>query len=125
VKVYLCGPINGCTDDECKNWRTQAKRLLKHETLDPMDRDFRGQEDLNISAIVEGDKDDIDNCECLLVAYDKPSVGTSMEMLWAWLGHKEVIVFTDQKKLSPWLRYHSSKIYPSIHEACDYINGLE
>lgn len=23
-KVYLCGPINGCTDSECKDWRAEA-----------------------------------------------------------------------------------------------------
>jgi len=28
MKVYLCGPINGCTDEECKNWRETVKAQL-------------------------------------------------------------------------------------------------
>src|SRR5258707_4663776 len=38
--------------------------------------------------IVENDKADIDKSDVLLVNYVKPSVGTSMEILWAWLAHK-------------------------------------
>lgn len=26
--VYLAGPINGCSDDECKDWRNYVKREL-------------------------------------------------------------------------------------------------
>lgn len=44
MKVYLCGPINGCTDDQCKNWREAAKQVLS-DTVDPMRRDYRGRED--------------------------------------------------------------------------------
>jgi len=40
VKVYLCGPINGRTDDDAKNWREYAKTRLP-DTLDPMARDYR------------------------------------------------------------------------------------
>lgn len=31
--VYLCGPINGCTDAECNDWRSYAKAHLP-DTLD-------------------------------------------------------------------------------------------
>jgi hypothetical protein len=43
MKVYLCGPINGCTDSECIDWRAAAKKRLS-DTIDPMRRDYRGRE---------------------------------------------------------------------------------
>src|SRR4030042_2434090 len=78
--IYLCGPINGCTDEECKDWREFAKLKLLYPVLDPMRRDYRGIEVDCSSEIVEGDKFDLDSSSHLLVNYEKPSVGTSMEI---------------------------------------------
>jgi nucleoside 2-deoxyribosyltransferase len=124
--VYLCGPINGCTDAECTDWREFAKVNLTCDTLDPMARDYRGRElEPGIAAeIVENDKADIDKSDILLVNYTKPSVGTSMEILWAWLAHKPVIIVCEPSAvLSPWLIYHSTKTVHSMREACDWLNG--
>ena len=121
MKIYLCGPINGCTDDECKEWREAAKRMLP-DTLDPMRRDFRGREDDCAAEIVEGDKADIDQCGALLVNYDKPSVGTSMEILYAWeRGKKVIIVAAKGASVSPWLRYHATCVVGSFREAFDIL----
>lgn len=101
MKVYLCGPINGCTDEQCKDWREAAKAVLP-DTVDPMRRDYRGREDNCVAEIVEGDKDDILTCDVLLVNYDKPSVGTSMEILFAWQhGKVVVIVAAESPRISP------------------------
>ena len=27
--VYLAGPINGCSDEECMVWRARARQLLE------------------------------------------------------------------------------------------------
>jgi len=121
MKVYLAGPINGCTDDEAIGWREKPKDLLRCETLDNMSRDYRGKELDNFREIVEGDKYDIDSCDAMLVYYEKPSVGTSMEVLWAWLNHTPVHVATEQKNLSPWLLYHATSI-STLEEACEKIN---
>lgn len=109
MRVYLAGPINGRSDAECNDWRAEAKRLLaKHDILDPMARDYRGVEDINVSDIVEGDKADIDSCDAILAHCDTPSVGTSMEILYAWDRGKPVVVVVPQgARVSPWLRYHS------------------
>lgn len=116
--VYLCGPIAGCTDEECKNWRDQVKLVLP-STLDPMRRDYRGREGGCEKEIVEGDKADIDQCGALLVNYDKPSVGTSMEVLYAWERKKFIIIVArPDTKLSPWLVYHSSMVVSTFGEAC-------
>lgn len=112
--VYLCGPINGCTDEECKDWRAAAKAALP-KTVDPMRRDYRGREDECVQEIVVSDKADIDGCRALLVNYDRPSVGTSMEVLYAWeRGKKVVVVAKKGTKLSPWLRYHATVIVDSF-----------
>lgn len=117
MKVYLAGPINGCTDEECKDWREAAKRILP-DTLDPMTRDYRGREDECFAEIVELDKEDILQAGLVLVNYDKPSVGTSMEILYAWeRGIPVILVARADSKLSPWLRYHVSRIFHSFEDA--------
>lgn len=119
MKVYLCGPINGCTDAEAKDWRAFVASRLP-DTVDPMVRDYRGQEAVAWREIVEQDKADIDRCEALLVNYVKPSVGTSMEMLYAWERGKRVItVCAADAVISPWLRYHSHAIVHSFAEAME------
>lgn len=119
MKVYLCGPINGRSDDDCTIWREDAKARLK-DTCDPMDRDYRGRElEPGVAdEIVENDKEDIRMCDALLVYYDKPSVGTSMEILFAHnLMKRIVLVDKSDKPLSPWLIYHCPEIYKTLDEA--------
>ncbi len=116
--TYLCGPINNCSDEDCKNWREQVKLVLPN-TIDPMDRDYRGQElEFGISnEIVINDKKDISNCDYLLVYYNKPSVGTSMEILFAYFLNKKIIlVDKSSTPLSPWLIYHCSIIVKDLME---------
>jgi nucleoside 2-deoxyribosyltransferase len=125
MKTYLCGPIMDCSDSECRDWRAVAKRLLMTGTADPMDRDYRGHEgDPALAAeIVENDKKDINSCEFLLVNYDKPSVGTSMEILYAFERGKQVfLVHPPGAKLSPWLNYHAHVKATLLEWACQLIN---
>tara|TARA_R110000868_G_scaffold282507_1_gene542808 strand:+ start:1796 stop:2281 length:486 start_codon:yes stop_codon:yes gene_type:complete len=125
MKVYLCGPINGRTDAGCKDWREQAKENLP-DTLDPMDRDYRGRElEPGIAKeIVENDKTDIQSCDALLVMFDKPSVGTSMEVFLAWqLGKPVHVVNVSERPLSPWLIYHATVVHPSLKAAIAALKG--
>lgn len=89
-----------------------------------MVRDYRGVTDENHKEIVEDDKAEIDRCEILLVNHLKPSVGTSMEILYAWERKKRVVVVSENSENSPWLLYHSNKIYSSLNEAVEYIKTL-
>jgi len=124
MKVYLCGPINGCADSEAKDWREFAKTLLR-DTLDPMRRDYRGREAECVNEIVELDKIDVMKSDVLLVNYDKPSVGTSMEVLYAFeRGKVVVVVCRPEASISPWLRYHSHKIVHSFDAAIEYIKRI-
>ncbi len=111
MKVYLCGPINGCTDAECNDWRSEAKRHWP-ETIDPMRRDYRGREIDCFYEIVEGDKQDLRDCDVVLANCPKPSVGTSMEIFYAWevLRKRVVCIVPDKSAASPWLHYHAELV---------------
>ncbi len=124
IKVYLCGPINGCTDAEARNWREAVKEYFP-ASIDPMKRDYRGKELTNYREIVDLDKRDVRNSDIVLVNYDKPSVGTSMEVLYAWERGKPIVVWTaPDAKLSPWLIYHSTSIVHSLEEVIDKIQEI-
>jgi hypothetical protein len=125
--VYLCGPINGRSDADCKDWR-EAFKALWRDCLDPMRRNYRGREmEPGINAeIVEGDEDDIRASALLLVFFDKPSVGTAMEIRMAKkeLGLPVVVIDASGKPLSPWLTYHTDRIVSTVEQAHDAIKEL-
>lgn len=122
-KVYLAGPINGCTDAECKDWREQAKQVLgEGNCVDPMRRDCRGREDAWCNEIVEWDKTDILGCGAVLANCHKASFGTAMEILFAY--HNGIPVFVVAPKcdeISPWLRYHATHITHSLEYALELL----
>lgn len=124
--IYLCGPINGRTDAEASDWRELVKTLWKGPTLDPMRRDYRGRElDPGIAAeIVAGDIEDIQNCDALLVFFDKASVGTAMEVFYAKhvLGKPVVVVNASKSKLSPWLVFHSDAQFDYVVDALEFLS---
>lgn len=119
MKVYLAGPIANMTDEQTHDWRETATALLsqdKIETIDPAKlRDFRGVPYPGDLAVVEPDKRDIDASDVLLAYTHTPSVGTSMEVLYAWeRGKFVVIVHPDPEHASPWLHYHSHAFERSL-----------
>ena len=124
MKVYLCGPIADCTDEQCMGWRDAAKAMLP-DTVDPMRRDYRGREHLYFE-VVEQDKLDIMQCDALLVNFLWPSVGTSMEVLFAWEQHKIIIVVANKALVpSPWLRYHATTIVNTLEEAVCLLRKIQ
>lgn len=122
-RVYLAGPIFQQTDATCNDWRSTFKAVAGFTWLDPMSRDYRGREDDCTNDIVEGDKEDIDNCQALIAKVNSPSAGTSMEILWAWLNETPVISICEGR-VSPWVRYHSTHIAKSEAEALAFLRGL-
>jgi nucleoside 2-deoxyribosyltransferase len=121
--IYLCGPIADRTDEECKNWREAVKRMWSGACLDPMDRDYRGRYgDPGVDGeIVMQDKRDIQVADGLIVYYALPSVGTAMEIYYAWLLRKPIVLVNASMKpvLSPWLTHHVPEV------RADLTTGLE
>ena len=128
LTIYLCGPINGRTDSECKTWREEAKKLWPGKCLDPMRRDYRGRElEPGITAeIVAGDLVDISNCHGLLVFYDGPSVGTSREVFHAShnRGKPVVVVDVSCRPPSPWLVHRADRGVPTVQIALGHLVEL-
>ena len=125
MKVYLAGPVNGKTDDECFGWRDEATRLLAelgHEVLSPMARDYRGQEAANVEPIVHGDLDDINAADAVLVWAETPSWGTAMEVRYACAeaGKTVVAVVPEGARVSPWLMYHAA-IFHTLEDAIGHL----
>jgi hypothetical protein len=87
-----------------------------------MRRDYRGREAEAVKEIIEMDKIDIAQSDALLVYFDQPSVGTAMEVLWAFERGKLIAVINaSSKPLSPWLIYHSHSVFTDIHSACNWL----
>ena len=124
--VYLSGAMLDCTDEECRDWREYAKQNLKCAALDPMIRDYRARPMDGMRDMVENDKADIDRCDTILVNFVKPSVGTSMEVLYGWERGKNIILVAPREIIiSPWLVYHSHQLFQTIEDAVKYINESE
>lgn len=119
--IYLCGPINGRDDNSAKGWREIVKRLWRGKFIDPMERDYRGVEADNAVAaeIVAGDLAGIDASDYVIAYYDKPSVGTSMEIFYAKHCAKKPVIVIDASNapLSPWLIHHSDSVVYHIATA--------
>lgn len=126
MKVYLGGPINGCSDDEANGWRDGFRALLPDcEFIDPMVRDYRGREDDSVREIVEFDKKDINDADVVLAYCWQASWGTAMEIFYAWEhGRTVVVVVPEGARVSPWLRYHSNTVLSTLADAARYIDDL-
>jgi nucleoside 2-deoxyribosyltransferase len=127
LTVYLAGPIFGCTDDECRAWREQAKYFLGGaiKTLDPMRRDYRGREAASAAEIVHGDLADIEQCDVVLANVSKPTWGTGMEIAHAHMLGKPAFAFGATNPASPWLLHHCHCMHADLEAACDSIVQYE
>lgn len=132
--VYLAGPMQNCTDSEMNAWRSLFKRELEpaFSILDPTRRDYRGDVAWlpdKIREIVENDKGDIQRSAIVVANCWKPSHGTSMEIIYAHGLGKRVLVIhpgaggSGGDRPSPWLIYHSERIFRTAEECVQYLKG--
>ncbi len=125
-KIYLSGPIMDEHAGCAREWRESAKALLgsKFNLLDPMRRKFVDRQVDSANEIVEFDLQDVRDADLILVNYNKPSIGTSMEVFYAAhnLG-KFIVAFSpfEFKDCSPWMARFCTKILPDLEQAADYI----
>ena len=127
LKIYLSGPIMDEFHGNAREWREQAKVLLggRFLLLDPMRRKFVDRQVDSANEIVEFDLQDVRDADLLLVNYNKPSIGTSMEVFYAAhdLG-KFVVGFSpfEFRDCSPWMVRYCTKILRDLEDAAAYIN---
>lgn len=128
VRVYLAGPMHGCGDAQALDWRRLAVDELAQagvEALDPSELgDYRGREgDVEPAVVVNNDLIAIASCDMVLANCWRPSYGTAMEIAIAQREHgiEVVTVVPDTRKVSPWLRAHSTKIVGSLAQGIDVV----
>lgn len=122
--VYLGGSIHGhSTLKEAMTWRLYAAGVLEaagYEVLNPL----RQPKPATAEAIIKRDLQDINRADILLVEMDhkdKPYIGTSMEIRYAWERKKEIILFGRANRESIWLQYHASAWYDDLGQALAYL----
>lgn len=133
--VYLAGGIAGLPGADATNWRKHAAAVLADsdvETLDPMrakqalgaqariSTDFRDYAErgafFTSRGIMTRDFNDVKRCDALLVnllGLEKPSLGTIMELAWAYALQKPAVVAIEATG-NP----HDG--HPMIHEATPF-----
>ena len=128
MTIYLSGPIMDDHEGVAREWRTAAKQLLGKDfrILDPMRRKFVDRQVDSANEIVEFDLQDVRDADIVLVNYNKPSIGTSMEVFYAAFNQGKFVIsfspFTFEN-CSPWMVRFSTKILPSLEAACEYIRN--
>jgi nucleoside 2-deoxyribosyltransferase len=112
-KIYLAGPITGCSWGESENWRDKFKAfeipnvqcyspLRGKEYLkgDRMIADSYMQHRMSTAkAIMVRDAFDVRSADAVVVNFQgaqRVSIGTVMEIAWAWDRNKPVIAIFDE-----------------------------
>jgi CheY-like chemotaxis protein/nucleoside 2-deoxyribosyltransferase len=128
LSIYLAGPITGLDKQEALSWRNEFKVRFGecHEIKIPLDRDiaYEGLEGLErFRRIAYGERLDILNSDATIAVIDRPSMGTAMGIMYAYLsGRTVVIIHADPSiKLSPMVCHHNHFITDSVEHAISFI----
>ncbi len=124
--IFLAGPMRGFSDAEGRKktleWREEAKRILSGHFI--VKHAYRGREKGEAFSDPKGaimrDKQDVLNADIIIVNDTIPGasmIGTSMEVLFAFLHNKTIIVFGDAHKGDYWLAYHATMRVKDMDEA--------
>lgn len=118
MRIYLAGPISGCDFEGCTDWREEFSGMVPNsiQCLSPM----RGKEFLRMQETIEGaypelgplatsrgiitrDFYDCTRCDIVLVNFleagDRVSIGTCMEIAWAYMGRKPLILVSQPNNI--------------------------
>jgi hypothetical protein len=123
MNVYLSGPLTDCTDEEAFGWRRLVARFFENTRLrviiPGLDEHGKGYDE-----IVRQDKRDIDS-SCVVIANPwKDTVGTSMEVMYAYLRYTPVVVIARPNgAVNPWLMEHAWRIAGDVQDACNIVSA--
>jgi hypothetical protein len=138
--LYLAGPIDRKTDEDCHKWRNDVTvALMNYKNiiiLNPMRRDYRGLEHSHYRTFVHYDKSDLrkctmvlaympNQCECCKDCYGV-SIGTTMEVAISNMLDKYIIVVSPDPRIRnhPWVLDHANYTTITINGAIDHIKDL-
>lgn len=120
LRVYLAGPITGCSEEQKRWWRQEVKERLRHqfEFEDPLDwADDRGllREITKIAA-----------CDIVLANMWKESIGTTVGIIRANEQGKPVVLIDPNRMNNPILEslIQPEKPVRSLDEACKRLREL-
>jgi nucleoside 2-deoxyribosyltransferase len=124
-QVFISGPILGM--EKKQDYRKQITEIVEKlgfEVIDPWKRErviYKGTEEcwwdkVPVFDFIQRDLDDADRCDIMVVYMPILSAGACMEMFYAKLKGKNVIVVSEIKCLSPWIVFHSDTIVNSFSQ---------
>ena len=141
--VYLAGPVATLADGGAE-WRERVGRDYgeQYDFQNPLAKYNVPVEDLTVvdgvsdpddhttvgtDEIVEEDKSKLRASDVVLVGYvDTQSVGTPMEVMWAFEREMPVAIWirddTDIMDLSPWYLHHAAAITNSVEMALGHLD---
>ena len=128
AKVYLAGPMEGCSDDEMLVWRKAATLSLNEgiKAISPVRIDSTFA-----TAIITQNQYDVRECDVTLAYLPKCisdrrcSYGTICEIAWAHAQNKPVVIVSDD----PYVHDHPviqeiGVHFDELNTAVEYINQL-
>lgn len=145
-RVYLAGPISGLTWSESSIWRDQAATALAKdgvECFSPM-RDCDNLTQVGVidgtcsyddgllttsRAVMSRDFFDVKRADLILVnlhSAKKVSIGTIMEIAWAWQMQKPVVIIaepTNQQVAHIMVQEAASVIVPDLNQAISVVRS--
>lgn len=131
--IFLAGPMRGFSDAEGRKktlgWREEAKEMLSSHFI--VKHAYRGREEKETFPDPKGaiirDKQDVLSADIIIVNDTIPGasmIGTAMEVLFAFLNNKTIIVFGDAHKGDYWLDYHATMRVSDMQEAIQICKKL-
>ena len=126
LKIALEGPINGCSDSECQDWRKKVIDELGkwYDFHNPMDLDCRGREQDAEQELVDYDTAGIASSDIVLAMAEKPTWGTAMGIQMAWAMHKMVMTVCLSDKPSPWLKNRTTHMFRNLEDVIRFLKSL-
>src|SRR3972149_9566896 len=126
--AFISGPIQGMENEqEYRKVIAEICAKMGYEVVDPWLREkviYRKEEpcwwtQVPASDFVRRDLEDAEKCDVMIVYLPKLSAGACMELFYAKLRGKKVIVISELDCLSPWIVVHSDVILRSMDELED------
>jgi len=142
--IYLAGPVGGLTEEEAKGWRKQFADDLKFyaevkgisplRAEPPTDGSYDIQNSANSGdecwgsprAVASKNYFDVTHCDIVVAYLPSKSLGTVVEMAWAFEMGKSVILVSDVPDIAdhPLLMRCASWIVPTLEDAMVICTGM-